>query len=440
MVESEVTLRIAQVAPPFETVPPTRYGGTERVVATLTELLVDRGHDVTLFAPGDSCTGARLLPTVPRALWHAEPPLADMNPFWSITLDTVLERIDEFDVVHSHLDYWGFPLARHSRVPVVTTLHGRLDLPELQPLYQHFRDVPLISISDSQREPVAWANFVKTIYHGINLDELTLRSEPGTYLAFLGRIAPEKGLDTAIRVARQAGRPLRIAARKPLRNTSDPNVRADRQHYQHDILPLLDRRSTRFVGEVAGPDKDRFLGHASALLFPVRWPEPFGLVMVEAMACGTPVIALRQGSVPEVIEDGVTGFICDDEEAMVEAIVRVDEIDRARCRQVAEERFSPERMTDRYVNVYRQLCGAESSAELLGARANGGAPGHPARRADPTVFHSHDNVALVAGFRDDSGVRDTRVAQIDLVPNDSGSTTLTTNPRHAHHCETNCAP
>ncbi len=186
-------MRIAQVAPPFETVPPTRYGGTERVVASLTEALVGRGHDVTLFAPGDSRTEARLLPTVPEALWHAEPPLADMNPFWSITLDTVLEHIDEFDVVHSHLDYWGFPLARHSRVPVVTTLHGRLDLPELQPLYQRFKDVPLVSISDSQREPVIWANFVKTIYHGINLDELTFRGEPGRYLAFLGRIAPEKG-------------------------------------------------------------------------------------------------------------------------------------------------------------------------------------------------------------------------------------------------------
>ena len=353
-------MRIAQVAPPFETVPPTRYGGTERVVASLTEALVGRGHDVTLFAPGDSRTEARLLPTVPEALWHAEPPLADMNPFWSITLDTVLEHIDEFDVVHSHLDYWGFPLARHSRVPVVTTLHGRLDLPELQPLYQRFKDVPLVSISDSQREPVIWANFVKTIYHGINLDELTFRGEPGRYLAFLGRIAPEKGLDTAIRVARQAGQSLRIAARKPLRNGADPNARADRQHYQHDILPLLDRSSTRFVGEVAGVDKDRFLNHAAALLFPVRWPEPFGLVMAEALACGTPVIAFRQGSVPEVIEDGVTGFICDDEDAMVDAIGRLDEIDRARCRQVAQERFSPERMTDDYIEVYEQLCRSRS--------------------------------------------------------------------------------
>ncbi|MBV9577888.1 MAG: glycosyltransferase family 4 protein [Chloroflexi bacterium] len=355
-------MRIAQVAPPFETVPPTRYGGTERVVATLTEALVDRGHDVTLFAPGDSHTRARLLPTVAEALWHVEPPFNDMNPFWSITLDAILDRMDDFDVIHSHLDFWGFPLAHHARVPVVTTLHGRLDLPELQQPYERFKDVPLVSISDSQRQPVAWANFVRTIYHGIDLDELTFRAEPGRYLAFLGRISPEKGLDTAIRVARAAGQPLRIAARKPLRNSADPNVRADRHHYQDEILPLLDRKSTRFVGEVDGTDKDKFLGHAAALLFPIRWPEPFGLVMVEAMACGTPVIALRQGSVPEVVEHGVTGFICDDEDGMLEAIRHLDEIDRARCRQVAEERFSPDRMADDYVDVYRQLCAANANA------------------------------------------------------------------------------
>ncbi|MBV9329493.1 MAG: glycosyltransferase family 4 protein [Chloroflexi bacterium] len=358
-------MRIAQVAPPFETVPPTRYGGTERVIATLTDALVRRGHDVTLFAAGDSRTNARLLPTVPEALWHSEPPLADVNPFWSMTLDAVLEHIDDFDVVHSHLDYWGFPLAHHAHVPLVTTLHGRLDLPELQPLYRHFDDVPLVSISDAQRDPVHWANFVKTIYHGINLDELTFSGGRGKYLAFLGRIAPEKGLDTAIRVASESGQPLRIAARKPLRNSSDPGVRADRHHYQHEILPLLEGRSTRFVGEVDGPEKNRFLRDAAALLFPIRWPEPFGLVMVEAMACGTPVIALRQGSVPEVIEDGVTGFICDDEAGMVEAIGRIDEIDRARCRAVAEERFSPDRMADDYIRVYRQLCAVETRAPSL---------------------------------------------------------------------------
>jgi len=361
-------VRIAQVAPPFETVPPTRYGGTERVIASLTDALVARGHDVTLFAPGDSRTQATLVPTVPEALWHAEPPLADLHPFWSITLDTLLEQLEGFDVVHSHLDYWGFPLAHHSHVPMLTTLHGRLDLPELQPLYQHFNDVPLVSISDSQREPVQWANFVKTIYHGINLDELTFRPERGKYLAFLGRIAPEKGLDTAIRVASKAGQPLRIAARKPLSHSSDPGVRADRHHYRHEILPLLDRASTRFVGEVDGPDKDKFLGNAAALLFPIRWPEPFGLVMVEAMACGTPVIALRQGSVPEVVEDGVTGFICDDEAGMLDAIGRIDEIDRARCRQVAEERFSPSRMADDYIEVYAHLRRTASSPHYASTR------------------------------------------------------------------------
>jgi glycosyltransferase involved in cell wall biosynthesis len=256
----------------------------------------------------------------------------------------------------------------HELAGCLTTLHRRLDLPDLRPLYDRFSDVPLVSISDAQREPVPWANFVKTIYHGINLDELMFRRERGKYLAFLGRIAPEKGLDTAIRVAGEAGQPLRIAARKPLRSSSDPGVRADRQHYQHDILPLLNGGSTRFVGEVDGTDKDRFLGNAAALLFPVRWPEPFGLVMVEAMACGTPVIALRQGSVPEVIEDGVTGIICDDEASMLEAIGRIDEIDRARCRQVAEERFSPRRMADDYVAVYRQLAVLEDQ-RLTGRNA-----------------------------------------------------------------------
>jgi glycosyltransferase involved in cell wall biosynthesis len=285
-----------------------------------------------------------------------------------MTLDAIIDHLDEFDVIHSHLDYWGFPLARHAPVPIVTTLHGRLDLAELQPLYRQFAQVPLISISDAQREPVAWANFVRTIYHGIELDDLTFRAERGSYLAFLGRIAPEKGLDTAIRVANQAGQLLRIAARKPLRHGGDASVRADRHHYQHEILPLLDRKSTRFVGEVDGADKDRFLGNAAALLFPIRWPEPFGLVMVEALACGTPVIAFRQGSVPEVIEHGVTGFICDDVDAMVEAIGHIGEIDRARCRKVAEERFSPARMADDYMRVYEELCAAPKPRNVWQAK------------------------------------------------------------------------
>jgi glycosyltransferase involved in cell wall biosynthesis len=358
-------MRIAQVAPPFETVPPSGYGGTERVVSSLTEELVRRGHEVTLFASGDSRTSARLVATVPQALWHCQPPIRDLNPFWSITLDRVWECVREFDVIHSHLDYWGFPLARHAGVPVVTTLHGRLDLPELQPLYRHFFDVPLVSISNAQRKPVPWANWVATVYHGIELHEYSFNPEPGSYLAFLGRISPEKGLDAAMRVAARAGRPLKIAARKPLRHAGDPNVKADWEHYHRDVQPLLERTDARLLGELGGVEKTEFLRNAAALLFPIRWPEPFGLVMAEALACGTPVIALSAGSVPEVIEDGVTGFVCSNEDEMVEAVGRLGELDRARCRLEAERRFSPVAMATRYEQVYDEVL--SSSARSIDA-------------------------------------------------------------------------
>jgi glycosyltransferase involved in cell wall biosynthesis len=238
---------------------------------------------------------------------------------------------------------------------VITTLHGRLDLPELGHVYREFADVPLVSISDAQRQPAAWANWVDTIYHGIPLEDFTFNPRPGRYLAFLGRISPEKGLDTAIRVARKAGLPIRIGARKPLRLKGDPNVEADWRHYHDDVKPLLDRGYARMVGEVAGSQKDRFLRNAAALLFPIRWREPFGLVMAEALACGTPVIALRDGSVPEVIEDGVTGFICSSEDEMAAAVGRLGEIDRGRCRAEAERRFSPTAMATAYERVYRRL-------------------------------------------------------------------------------------
>jgi glycosyltransferase involved in cell wall biosynthesis len=252
-------MRIAQVAPPFETVPPTAYGRTERVVSTLTEALVRNGHDVTLFAAGDSLTSARLVPTVDRALWHADPALHDHNPFWTLTLDRVWQRAAEFDVIHSHLDYWGYALARHSGLSVVTTLHGRFDRPELQPLYRRFDDVPLVSISDAQRRPIPWVNWVATVHHGIELQEYSFNPKPGRYLAFLGRTSPEKGLDTAIRVAQRSGMPLRIAARKPLRGRGDPSVGRDWEHYHQDVLPLLELDHTTFIGEVAGAAKDRFL-------------------------------------------------------------------------------------------------------------------------------------------------------------------------------------
>ena len=348
-------MRIAQVAPPFETVPPSAYGGTERVVASLTEALVRRDHDVTLFAAGDSTTSAHLIPTVEEALWHANPPLQDLQPFWTLTLDRLWAHVAEFDIVHSHLDFWGYPLARHGGVPVITTLHGRLDLPELQPVYRRFDDVPLVSISDAQRQPVPWANWVATVYHGIELAEYTFNPKPGRYLAFLGRISPEKGLDTAIRVAKRAGIRLRVAARRPLRIRGDPNVRRDWEHYHNEVVPLIEHHDVTMVGEVAGPTKDRFLRNALALIFPIRWPEPFGLVMAEALACGTPVVALNQGSVPEVIQDGVTGFICETEDELVDAVKRVPELDRRVCREEAERRFSPRAMATAYEAVYEQV-------------------------------------------------------------------------------------
>jgi glycosyltransferase involved in cell wall biosynthesis len=251
-------MRIAQIAPPFESVPPTRYGGTERVVATITDELVHRRHDVTLFASGDSRTRARLVPIVDRALWHREPPYKDLAPFWPIALGHLADRLGEFDVIHNHLDFWAFPLARFAPCPVVTTLHGRLDLPELQPLYREFSDVPLVSICDAQRAPVPFANWAATIYHGIELDQFTFTAQPHGYLAFLGRISPEKGLDTAIRVAQRTGMPLKIAARKPLQFSRDPNIRRDWRHFNEVIQPLLGADGVEFVGEVGGRQKDAF--------------------------------------------------------------------------------------------------------------------------------------------------------------------------------------
>ena len=348
-------MRIAQVAPPFEAVPPPAYGGTERVVSALTEELVRRGHEVTLFASGDSRTAARLVPTVPEAVWHRDPPYADLTPFWSLVLGRVWRVIGEFDVLHSHLDVFGFPMARAAPCPVVTTLHNRLDLPELAPVFAEFGDVPLVSISDSQRRPAPDANWCATVPNGIVLDELQVGTEPGRYLVFLGRISPTKGLDAAIRVARRAGWPLKIAARRPMPAQFTADARQDWEYYEEKILPLVSEPGIELIGEVGGEAKAELLAGAAALLFPIRWPEPFGLVMAEALASGTPVLALRHGSVPEVVEDGVTGFVRDDEDGLVEAVGRLGEIDRARCRAEAERRFSAAAMAEGYEAVYRRL-------------------------------------------------------------------------------------
>ncbi len=362
---SPTQLRIAQLAPPFESVPPARYGGTERVIATLTEELVRRGHQVTLFASGDSHTLARLIPTVPQALWHAKPAYPDFAPFWAVILGQVWREIEHFDVVHSHLDYFGFPMARAGIRPIVTTLHGRLDLPQLEPLYAEFTDVPLVSISDAQRRPVPNSNWQATVYHGIDLDQYTFNPSRGRYLAFLGRISSEKGVDTAIRIARCAAMPLKIAARLPLPFSNDANARADRVYYEQEVEPLLEGSGVELIGQVGGKEKDDFLGHAAALLFPIRWPEPFGLVMAEALACGTPVLALCRGSVPEVLRDAVTGFIRDTEDELVEAVTKIGEIDRARCRAEAEQRFSPCVMADAYEQVYARVIEQRSATVEL---------------------------------------------------------------------------
>ncbi len=348
-------LRIAQLAPPFESVPPTGYGGTERVVSTLTEELVRRGHDVTLFASGDSRSSAQLVPIVDKALWHRDPPSNDFSAPQAAIFGTILDRVDEFDIVHSHLDYLGFPLALETQIPLLSTMHGRLDVPNLYEIYRAFADLPLVSISDAQRRPLASANWQGTVYHGIELDQFTFNPHRGRYLAFLGRISPEKGLDVAIRVARRAGMPLLVAARPPLSFDHTPEVRRDREYFEQVVEPLLSESGVQLIGQVGGAEKDEFLRNAAALLFPIRWPEPFGLVMPEALACGTPVLALAEGSVPEVIEHGVTGFVCHLEDELVRAVERIPELDRWRCRAEAERRFSPAAMADAYESVYAGL-------------------------------------------------------------------------------------
>lgn len=349
-------LRIAQVAPPFQSIPPAQYGGTERVVSLLTEELVRQRHDVTLFASGDSSTSARLIPTVDTALWR-ERDIYDPIVYWSITLGEVYRRAarGEFDLIHSHLDFLTFPCAALVRTPTLTTLHGRLDLPDLPRIYARFPDMPIVSISDKQREPLPVAHWVGTVYNGVDSELLCFSPRGGDYLAWLGRISPEKSLDRAIQIARRAGFPIKIAARMPLNNFDDPNVRADWDYYRAVIEPLFKEPGVEYVGEIGDRDKADFLGKARALLFAIDWPEPFGLVMAEALACGTPVVARRRGSVPEVITDGVTGLIGETDDDLVQLCQRIDSISREACRAEAVCRFSIAAMTDGYEAVYRRL-------------------------------------------------------------------------------------
>ena len=338
-------MRIAQVAPLAESVPPVLYGGTERIVAFLTDELVAQGHEVTLFASGDSRTRARLVPCAPRAL-RLDPACVDPLAHHIVMLDEVAKRQHEFDVIHYHVDYLHFPMSRFSHTPRVTTLHGRLDIPDLVPLYRAYSHEPLVSISDSQRAPLPHANWVATVKHGLPQHELQPGRGRGGYLAFVGRISPEKRVDRAIEIAGASGMPLKIAAKID---------RADREYFERDIAPLFTRPHVEYVGEISEAQKASFLGDAVALLFPIDWEEPFGLVMIEALACGTPVIACRRGSVPEVIEDGVSGFIVDSTSEAVEAVRRLDRLSRARCRMAFEQRFTARRMAHDYTAVYRSL-------------------------------------------------------------------------------------
>jgi glycosyltransferase involved in cell wall biosynthesis len=355
-------VRIAQVAPLVESVPPKLYGGTERVVSYLTEELVRMGHEVTLFASGDSVTSAHLVPVCPEALRLSTTSI-DHLAHHIVMLEDVYNRNNHFDIIHFHIDYLHFPLSRRESVANVTTLHGRLDIPDLQPLYQRFADMPVVSISDSQREPLPNANWQATVYHGLPKEQYNFYSQQGKYLAFLGRISPEKGVDRAIEIASLAGVPLKIAAKVD---------RADREYFESTIEPLLNNPLVEFIGEIGYPDKNDFLGNALALLFPINWPEPFGLVMIEAMACGTPVIAHPSGSVPEIVEEGRTGFLVSDAQGAAKAVAHVSQLSREECRRSFEERFSATRMARDYVTLYEKLT----------------------RRVVPQVLHLDDGVSV----------------------------------------------
>ena len=342
-------MKIAQIAPLAERVPPKFYGGTERVVSSLTEELVRLGHEVTLFASGDSDTSAELVSCTDVAL-RLNPDVKDTIPHQVMQLEQVRQRRNEFDLMHFHIDLVHFPLVRDLGIPTLTTLHGRLDLPDLQPLYRAFPDIPLVSISNYQRLPMPPVNWVGTVYHGLERDALGFEPHPGgDYLAFLGRISPEKRPDRAIEIAAEAGLDLKIAAKVD---------QVDRHYWEAMIRPMIEANPhVEFIGEIDERQKEQFLRNARALLFPIDWPEPFGIVMIEAMACGTPVIAWRCGSVPEVIDDGVSGLIVDTMDGAVAAATHVMDLDRARVRQAFERRFTSERMAQDYLSLYHRLIG-----------------------------------------------------------------------------------
>lgn len=350
-------LRVALVSPLAESVPPQKYGGTERVVSYLTEELVRQGHQVTLFASGDSQTEAELVACCPRAL-RTDESVTDQLALHMLMLERVYQRLDDFDIVHSNVHFLTYSAMRRLGKPMLTTIHGRMDLPEYNALYEEFSETPLISISYSQRRPVPEGNWVQTIYHGLPLDLYEPRYDGGDYLAFVGRVSPEKRVDAAIDVAVRAGMPLKIAAKID---------RVDREYFEAVIEPRLEHDLIEFVGEIDESEKQDFLGNAAALLFMIEWPEPFGLAMIEAMACATPVIARRCGSIAEVVDHGVSGFVCDDEDEAVDAIGRLDTLRREVVRETFERRFSVARMARDYLTAYREVMLTYHSAALTGS-------------------------------------------------------------------------
>ena len=374
-------MRIAQIAPLHERVPPKLYGGTERVVSFLTEELVRQGHDVTLFASGDSITSAKLVPCCEMAL-RLSPSARDALPYHMIMLDEVCRRIEQFDVLHFHIDVLHAPLVRDIADRTLTTLHGRLDLPDLASFYAAFPELPLASISNNQQEYLNNVNWLGTVHHGLPRDLLPFRPNADGYLVFLGRIAPEKRPDRAIEIAERSGMPLKIAAKVD---------RVDQAYWEEKIRPMVEANpDVEFIGEINESDKAGLLGGAAALLFPIDWPEPFGLVMIEAMACGTPVIAYRRGSVPEIIEENVSGFGVDTIEEAVAAVPRIASLDRAKVRATFERRFTAERMARDYVDIYRQLfsaCSRPAQFEMI----NGRDRGRPAVRSSRRVPYGIDS-------------------------------------------------
>jgi len=358
-------VRIGLLAPPVERVPPITYGGTERVIATLADALVERGHEVVLFASGDSLTKARLVPTVERAVWH-DPRFDDPLPFWSLAIAKAYEHASEVDVMHNHADHMALAAAKLAEVPTVTTLHGRLDLPEIAAVCSEFPEHPLVAISHAQRRQLPHANWVGTVYHGYPGDLYRPSYAAGSYLAFCGRFSHEKGIERAVEVARRTGIPLKVAARYPRPDRVEDGLRDEWLYWEAVVRDLIKGEPlVEYVGELSEPEKQLFYAGAMALLFPIDWPEPFGLVMIEALACGTPVLGRPRGSVPEIVRDGVTGFHCETIADFAAAIGKLGTIDRAACRADFEERFTAGVMAAQYEAIFERVLARKTELPVL---------------------------------------------------------------------------